>query len=190
MSDEATPDSVASSRAFIGRESFRAQLRAALLAAATEGWPELLLSDADFRDWPLDDRLVIDALHRWVRNARRCTLLATSYEQIPRQHARFVEWRRLWSHKIECRLCRDADPQHFPSALWSPSWAMQRLDPVVHTGWMGVTRCDGGSCASRLTAGSAAAPQDFQPIPWDCDVCLPRVAPMHQGLPQLCGAKL
>lgn len=163
MSDEPGPTAGGSCSAFTGRETFREQVRAALLTAASDGWPELLLSDADFRDWPLDDRAVLDALQRWARGARRFTLLARNYDEIPRQHARFVEWRRQWAHKIECRICREADPQDLPSALWSPSWAVQRLDALRHTGWYGddparrrLLREQIDGWLARSTAGFAA----------------------------------
>ena len=38
---------------FEGREAFRQRVRDALACAAREGWQEIMLSDADFHDWPL-----------------------------------------------------------------------------------------------------------------------------------------
>jgi len=38
---------------FDGREAFRCLVRDALACAVREGWPELVLSDAHFGDWPL-----------------------------------------------------------------------------------------------------------------------------------------
>ncbi len=138
MNDESAIPAALPSGAFMGREAWRERLRAGLLAAATQHWPELLLSDAHFRDWPLGEREVVDALHAWMRaGAQRLTMLATSYDDVPRQHARFVEWRRQWSHRIECRVCREADPQQLPSAIWSPSWMLQRLDSLHHNGLCG-----------------------------------------------------
>jgi hypothetical protein len=55
-------------------------------------------------------------------------MLAASYDQVVRRHARFVAWRTTWSHLIDCRACRSADPQDLPSALVSPVWALRRLD--------------------------------------------------------------
>ena len=122
---------------FIGHESFRNHLRTGLLAAAQQGWRELLLSDADFRHWPLGEREVVEALTAWVRGARRFTMLAKSYDEVPRLHARFVEWRRLWSHRIDCRVCREADATELPSALWTPGWTVQRLDLLHSSGLCG-----------------------------------------------------
>jgi hypothetical protein len=56
---------------FEGREAFRQNVvRDALACAAREGWRELILSDADFHDWPLGERAVIDSLGAWARSGR------------------------------------------------------------------------------------------------------------------------
>ena len=136
MAPEVTPPPLPSG-AFMGRETFRDHLRAGLKAAAEQGWPELLLCDADFQGWPLGERDVVEALQTWVLVGGRCTLLAKTYDEVPRQHARFVEWRRLWSHRIDARVCREADALDLPSALWSPVWALQRLDPQRSNGLCG-----------------------------------------------------
>jgi hypothetical protein len=44
---------------FEGRDAFRQNVRDALACAAREGWRELILSDADFHDWPLGERAVV-----------------------------------------------------------------------------------------------------------------------------------
>lgn len=136
MSAEAVPAGLPSG-AFIGRETFREHLRAGLKAAAQQGWSELLLCDADLQIWPLGEREIVEALHAWARGGGKLTMLARTYDEVPRQHARFVEWRRLWSHRIDARLCREADALQLPSALWSPVWAVQRLDPARHNGLCG-----------------------------------------------------
>ncbi|UJB64257.1 hypothetical protein YS110_05545 [Acidovorax sp. YS12] len=113
---------------FAGREDFQGLVRAALDCAAREGWSELVLSDADFWDWPLGESVVIDALNAWVRQGRRLTLLARTYDEVVRRHARFVRWRGTWDHKITCRRSPAANPADVPSALWSPAWVLHRLD--------------------------------------------------------------
>ena len=123
----------------MGRETFRQLVRDALGRAAREGWRELMLCDATFFDWPLGERVCVEALEVWARGGgnRQFTMLAKRYDEVPRRHARFVEWRRQWSHKIECRACASVDPQDLPSALWSPVWALQRLDPALSNGVSG-----------------------------------------------------
>ncbi|GHC80539.1 hypothetical protein GCM10007320_22290 [Pseudorhodoferax aquiterrae] len=122
---------------FAGRAQFHQWLCAGLQAAARAGWAELILADADFADWPLGERAVVAELQAWARPGRRCTLLAGSYEELRRRHARFVQWRMQWDHLISCRACRAMDRQDFPSALWSPHWSLRRLDTVHCTGWAG-----------------------------------------------------
>ncbi|AVP58516.1 hypothetical protein [Pulveribacter suum] len=119
---------------FEGREDFRQRVRDALAAAAREGWGELILADADFIDWPLGERDVVDSLQQWSRTGRRCTLLALDYAELVRRHPRFVQWRRQWDHIITCRKAMGSDPLAVPSALWSPAWVLQRRDPVRSVG--------------------------------------------------------
>jgi hypothetical protein len=130
---------------FEGREAFAAMVRDALACAAAEGWRELVLSDASFADWPLGERAVAESLQAWSASGRRCILLARRYDDLRRLHPRFVTWRQTWSHIIEARGCLSADPLELPSAIWSPAWAMRRLD---------VERCHGvaGSEAERRVA--------------------------------------
>ncbi len=113
---------------FSGRNAFAQLVRDALATAAREGWPEMILSDPTFEDWPLGERAVDESLHAWSQSGRRVVLMAKQYDEVLRRHARFVAWRRAWAHLIECRGCRSADPLEFPSAIWSPSWVMRRLD--------------------------------------------------------------
>ena len=59
---------------FEGRVAFQQLVRDALACAAREGWPELILSDASFHDWPLGERAVADSLQDWARAGRRFVL--------------------------------------------------------------------------------------------------------------------
>lgn len=128
---------------FEGREAFRTLVRAALARAAEEGWRELVCSDADFADWPLGERAVIDVLDRWARRGRRLTLLAGHYDAVVRLHPRLVQWRVRWDHLVTARKARVVNASDVSSVLWSPRWVLQRLDPA---------RCNGvaGSEPDRL----------------------------------------
>jgi hypothetical protein len=121
---------------FAGRKAFAQLVREALACAAREGWREIILSDPNFEDWPLNERAVVESLEAWSATGRHCTLLARRYDEVVRRHARFVTWRRVWSHIIEARSCASADPLELPSAIWSPGWVLQRLD---------LERCNGVS---------------------------------------------
>jgi hypothetical protein len=135
MSDEQMAQAAAlPSGRFEGRAAFQQLVRDALACAAREGWRELVLTDADFADWPLGERAVVESLQSWAASGRRCTLLARRWDEVVRRHPRFVSWRVKWAHIIDARGCRAADPLELPSAIWSPGWVLQRLD---------IERCNG-----------------------------------------------
>lgn len=121
--------------AFTGREEFRACLRLALAEAARAGWREMIALDPDFADWPLGEPAVLATLTTWARVGRRkLTVLASRYDQVERLHPLFVEWRRNWSHRIECRAVSPAIQSDLPSLLWSPAWALQRHELRLSSG--------------------------------------------------------
>lgn len=130
--DTALPDG-----RFEGREAFRQWLRDAFACAAREGWSEIVLSDADFSDWPLGERDVVEALQQWSRGGRRITLLAGDYGAVVRMHPRFVQWRVRWEHIVTARKARGVNVQDVPSVMWTPRWVLQRLDPVRCNGVAG-----------------------------------------------------
>src|SRR5690606_2869034 len=112
-------------RRFEGRNDFRQLVRDALACAAHEGWREIILSDADFHDWPLGERAVAQSLQDWSRSGRQMVLLARRYDEAVRLHARFVQWRGKWSHIVTALACPSAGALELPSAIWSPSWVLE-----------------------------------------------------------------
>ena len=114
---------------FSGREAFQQLVRDAFATAAREGWPEIIISDAYFHDWPLGERAVIESLNAWACSGRRFTMLACHYDEVIRSHARLERWRGTWDHLVTCRASRFAGPLDVPSVLWSPGWVLHRLDP-------------------------------------------------------------
>lgn len=131
MSNEAdaTPGAPAlPAGAWTGPEAFGDLIRAALDAAAREGWREWVWADPDFADWPLGERAVTEALQRWAGAGRRLTLLAERFDVFERHHARFVHWRRMWGHIVDARVCHGPGLPAVPSAIWAPAWFMRRLD--------------------------------------------------------------
>lgn len=122
---------------FAGREAFAKLVRDAVATAAREGWRELVFVDAGFEDWPLHERAVCESLQAWSKSGRSFLMVARNYDRVLRDKHRFVSWRRTWSHIIECRQCRQIDAPDFPGLIWSPHWALRRLDPVHVTGVCG-----------------------------------------------------
>jgi hypothetical protein len=133
------PEPLASGR-FAGREAFEQLVRNAFVHAASEGWKEIILSDATFEDWPLRERSVVESLQAWSKPGRRMVMLATRYDELMRNHPRFVTWRKTWGHLIDCRVCRATAPADFPSAIWSPAWVMHRVEPLRSIGTCGPDR--------------------------------------------------
>lgn len=113
-----------------GREAFERALRQAFDAAAQQGWATWWWADADFADWPLGERATVAALDAWASSGRRLHLLARDFRLVQARQPRFVTWRRRWDHLIEARACPQLSAQDMPSGVWSPQWALSRLDPV------------------------------------------------------------
>lgn len=116
-----------------GRQVFLETVRHAFEVAALEGWSHITLSDPDFADWPLGERSVVDALNRWARRGRTLKMLARSYDPVRLQHPRFVQWRVTWAHLVEAHACVGAAGAELPSAIGSPVWTLERLDPLRNT---------------------------------------------------------
>ena len=122
---------------FAGPTAFAQLVRDAFARAAEAGWREIVISDAGFADWPLGERAIVQSLQDWAKAGRRFTMLARQYDDVSRRHARFVTWRRTWAHLIDCRRCAQADALELPSAIWTPVWALRRLDLERSTGFCG-----------------------------------------------------
>jgi hypothetical protein len=122
---------------FAGREAFAQLVRDGLALASQQGWREMVFCDPNFEDWPLHERQTLELLNAWARTGRHFRMYANQYDSVVRYQARFANWRRTWGHIIDCRVCRQIDTVNFPSLLWSPQWAMQRLDPVRCSGVSG-----------------------------------------------------
>lgn len=125
---------------FSGRTEFAGLVRQAVAAAAAQGWREMTWCDPDFADWPLGERAVAQALNDWAASGRKLILLADHYDAVLQHHARFVTWRRTWSHAVEGRKSSAASAGRLPSALCSPGWTLERLD---------IARCTGVTSADR-----------------------------------------
>lgn len=134
MTDPHTPDTVPlpslPTGRLQGRQVFVDTVRQAFEVAAGQGWNHITLSDPDFADWPLGERAVVDALNRWAHRGRTLKMLAHNYDQLRLLHPRFVQWRVTWSHLIEAHACPGASGAELPSALASPVWTLERLDPL------------------------------------------------------------
>lgn len=113
-----------------GRVAFADLVRQTIAVADAQGWREWWWCDADFADWPLGERAVIESLERWVGQGRKLHLLARDFRALRQAHARFVPWRVRWDHCIEAKACPSAPVDDFPSGMWMPTACWTRIDPV------------------------------------------------------------
>ncbi|MBW8830622.1 MAG: hypothetical protein JF606_14545 [Burkholderiales bacterium] len=114
------------------RLEFQEALRAAFIECARIGSREIWMCDEDFADWPLNDGALIDALTQWAMPHRKLTVLARDYDEMLRKHPRWVEWRRTWSHVVECRAQEEAENRELPTLLLAPSLVCVRLFDRIH----------------------------------------------------------
>ena len=144
------------------RGEFLDAIRDAFADAAEQGCRELWIVDADFADWPLSERQVVDSPTRWAYAHRKLSVLASTYEEFHRRHARFVEWRRQWSHAVECRVLEDLQPGDMPSILLAPGVVTVRLlDRVHYRASVSLERADAVQCRELVDAISQRSCEAF-----------------------------
>lgn len=119
-------------RTISSRNEFHDALRSAISAAADAGCRELLLCDDDFSDWPLGERQVVEDLTRWAASHRSLTLVARTFDEVARRHARWVEWRRTWAHVVQCRVNNELEAGQMPVMLIAPGALSVRLVDAEH----------------------------------------------------------
>jgi hypothetical protein len=142
-------------RAIATRSEFHEALRSALVEAADAGSAEIWLCDATFADWPLSEREVIDSLTRWARSRHRLVLLAHSFDEMARRHGRWLEWRRQWSHVVECRTNGELEAADYPTiCLVADLVSVRLVDPVHYRGTASHEAADGVRCREAIDAVS------------------------------------
>ncbi len=122
------------------RSDFHAAVRKAIAQAAEAGCRELWWADADFADWPIGEPAVVEDLRRWARPHRKLVLLAQGFDAVARRHPRWVDFRRAWSHVVECRALDEVDAGAMPCVLLASGVLMLRLADPVH--WRGTVSRD------------------------------------------------
>jgi len=121
--------------AVTSRAEFRDAVRSCLGGAADAGAREIVMIDPTFADWPLNDVAVVETFARWAGQGRSLTLMAHRFDELPRRHMRFVEWRRNWSHVVRCRADEELEEQQIPTLLLVPGQTCLRIvDNVNYCG--------------------------------------------------------
>jgi hypothetical protein len=135
------------------RSEFHAALRLAFAEAAAKGSRELWLCDNDFADWPLGERAVIEQLGLWAASSRKMTLVALTFDEVSRRHARWVQWRQQWSHIVDCRTNTDFEAGELPTLFLATGTLTVRLpDPVHHRGSVSRQKADEVRCKEVIDA--------------------------------------
>jgi len=143
----------ASDSLITSRGEFHDALRSALAEAAAVGCRELWLCDNDFADWPLSERAVVESLSQWASSHRRLTLIASSFDEVARRHARWNEWRRQWSHIVHCRSNSELEAGQMPSVLLASDLSSLNLvDPVHYRGRFSHDAADRVHCRELIDA--------------------------------------
>ena len=136
-----------------GRKAFEDAVRDAFAAAATEGWRELVLCDPNFANWPLGECAVVDSLTRWIGGNRRLTLIALHYDEVARRHPRWVRWRALWAHAVDCRAATEIATDDMPTLLLAPgALTLQLDDPLRFLGRVSREAADAVLARERVDA--------------------------------------
>ena len=135
------------------RSEFHAALRLAFAEAAVNGCRELWLCDSDFADWPLGERAVVEHLEQWAASSRQLTLFASTFDEVARRHARWVEWRLRWSHIVRCRTDAELEADAVPTLLLAPGALTVRLvDRIHHRGRVSRDKADELRCKEQIDA--------------------------------------
>ena len=79
-----------------------------------------------------DRRGVVEQLTRWAAAHRSLTVIARHFDEVARRHARWVEWRRQWSHVVQCRANNELEAGKMPIMLLAPGATSVRLVDAVH----------------------------------------------------------
>ena len=135
------------------RSEFHEALRNAFAEAAAGGSREIWLSDNDLADWPLGERAVVASLSEWAASSRRLTLVAQNFDEMVRRHARWIDWRRQWSHIVSCRTNTELGAGAMPTLLIAAGAVSVRLsDPVHYRGRVSRDPADELHCKEQIDA--------------------------------------
>ena len=145
------------------RSGFHAAVRALFAEAATVGCREIVIADRDFADWPLGEPEVIASLTAWAIAHRRLTVLATGFDEMLRRHARWVAWRRTYSHVVDCRVNEELEQGGMPTLLLARGLVGLRVSDPDH--YRGRVSRDGGDLLRWGELVDAVAQRSVESFP-------------------------
>jgi hypothetical protein len=130
------PTSPSNARRIEGRREWLAALRAAL-AHAVDHEREVVLVDAHFEGWPLDDAEVLQHLLAFSKKPlRRVLMVAARFDAVPVHCPLFTRWRRDFGHVISCHQT-DVEASQVPSLLLAGPHSVHLSVPTLWRGhWL------------------------------------------------------
>jgi hypothetical protein len=121
--------------------AFQAAIRWGFETAAANGARRLIFCDPDFALWPLNDATWLQAMGSWLRlPQRRLDVLARDFDEVPRRFARFMTWRRDWTHVIHYWQAPEELATDLPRVLVSDGPVNVQLLDAEH--WRGRAQVD------------------------------------------------
>lgn len=146
------------------RSDFHDGIRAGLILAAEHGASEICLIDPHFNDWPLNERGVVELLGRWASSRRKLVVFAHNFDELARRAPRFAEWRRQWSHIVQCRCNPELEADQVPTVLFVPGLvAVHLLDRVRYRGTVSGRPADHVECRESIDALLQRSVEAFPP---------------------------
>jgi len=141
-------------RAIDSRSAFVAAVHEGVQQALQRRARRMLWCDRDFADWPLDDPDLLQELSDWLRlPQRQLLMLASDYEVLRRQRARFVAWYRLWSHAVSAQAPAADDVGELPCLLLADRTLLVQLQDKTHwRGWSSSEPAALQACRERTDA--------------------------------------
>lgn len=111
-----------------GIASFQDLVRQVFAQAVQRSWQKIILCDPNYEAWPLGEAQLTEDLNAWSKSGRELVMLAHHFDWVQARQARFVAWRRMWSHISQCCVLATTDRTATQTMIWTPEWAMQIQD--------------------------------------------------------------
>lgn len=122
---------------FNGPQQFAHAVQQCIVHSCEQGAVNLILCDADFSAWPLDDDRVVSSLRAWANstsNQRMLTMVAATYAIVEEQHGMWVRWRKTWDHRVQCKQLSTLSSSDFPCIFWSQHCVLTLFEKKHYSG--------------------------------------------------------
>ena len=104
------------------------------------------------------------ALPTGAASSRKLVVFGHNFDELSRSAPRFAEWRRQWSHIVQCRSDPELEVQQVPSLLLvAGEVAVRLLDPVRYRGVVSGRASDQVECRETIDALLQRSVEAFPP---------------------------